>query len=139
MEFHAIGQDAIDGLIGGMQSKGSELNAAIMTLMNEAIAAAKSTLKIRSPSKVMEWIGDMTGEGWVQGLRKKEPEVAAATASMANASIGAAKGAASHGQGEAGGLTQHITVNSPKHLSAAEAARQIRRASQQLALGRGIA
>jgi hypothetical protein len=39
------------------------------------------------------------------------------------------------GLGNSKGITQHITINSPKPLSPSETARQVKNASRQLAMG----
>lgn len=50
--FKSIGKDSINGITKAIESNGSKLTKEVKTLMTSAVKAAKSELKIKSPSRV---------------------------------------------------------------------------------------
>lgn len=61
------------GLARGMSSAKSLVIAAAKDMARAARDTAKNELGVASPSKVFEWIGEMTGEGFQLGLDKTMP------------------------------------------------------------------
>ena len=66
--FVSIGQQVAAGLANGIAAGASRAVAAVQALCNNIVAAGQGTLKINSPSKVFEWMGEMSGEGYRIGL-----------------------------------------------------------------------
>lgn len=61
------------GLARGMTSSKALVIAAAKDMARTARDTAKNELGVASPSKVFEWIGEMTGEGFQLGLDKTMP------------------------------------------------------------------
>ena len=66
--FNSIGIQVAAGLANGIAAGASRAVAAVQSLCNSIIAAGQGTLKIGSPSKVFEWMGEMSGQGYQIGL-----------------------------------------------------------------------
>jgi phage-related protein len=77
----------IQGLISGMKSAAASVASAARSVVQGAINAAKSALKINSPSKVFIEIGKFTGEGFVVGMDRTAGAVANSAASLADSAI----------------------------------------------------
>lgn len=68
-ELEKLGTQAMKGFTTGLVQNTDYLNSSVKTFVNSMIKSFKKTLKINSPSKVMEVIGEYTGEGFVEGLK----------------------------------------------------------------------
>ena len=69
IDWAALGKAIIDGIIAGLKNAGAALFGALKNLASEALSAAKSTLKIESPSKVFrDEVGAMIPEGMAIGI-----------------------------------------------------------------------
>lgn len=66
--FFDIGAQVGNGLAAGMEAALPRVQAAAAALAAAAETAARSTLQVQSPSKVFEYIGEMTGEGFSKGM-----------------------------------------------------------------------
>ena len=66
--FSSIGSNMMNGLKNGIQNAASSIASAAKNVVSKAIDAAKSALKIKSPSRVFMEIGDYTVQGFVKGL-----------------------------------------------------------------------
>ena len=69
-QMYSIGVNAVSGLINGINAKKSDAVAAAKALAAAVERAAKVQLKINSPSKVFQAIGEGTVEGFVDGVSK---------------------------------------------------------------------
>lgn len=58
----------IDGLVGGIKAGVGPVVDAIKAMASSAVGAIKAALKIASPSKVFEGLGEFTGEGFAAGV-----------------------------------------------------------------------
>ena len=67
-EFKSIGTNIINGLKNGITSAASRVAEAARNVVQKAINAAKTALKIHSPSRVFMEIGNYTVQGFVKGL-----------------------------------------------------------------------
>jgi len=67
-EFFTLGQNLIQGLIGGIADKAAALVQTIKDNVNAAISAAKDLLGIKSPSRVFFDIGENMMLGLQQGI-----------------------------------------------------------------------
>lgn len=81
-EMAAFGIAIIDGIIGGINSKGMEILSVLGDWVQAAINYAKSLLGIASPSRVFFEVGVSIGEGLIEGVRAKEGEVLDTIGSM---------------------------------------------------------
>lgn len=66
--FRSIGTNIISALGSGISSMASSIVSKARSVVQGAINAAKSALKIHSPSRVFMEIGDYTVQGFVKGL-----------------------------------------------------------------------
>lgn len=63
-----IGKQATKGLINGMLSQLSGIAGASKTISKNVINSLKKALKIKSPSRVMEELGEYTTQGYIKGI-----------------------------------------------------------------------
>lgn len=68
--MYNVGDMAGSGLYSGLSSWADTLYSLAWSIANSINAAARSALRISSPSKVMEQVGQFTGEGLELGLEK---------------------------------------------------------------------
>lgn len=64
----SIGEDIVEGLIGGVKNKNGSIVSAMQNLATSAVNAAKDKLKIKSPSRVFAELGAFTAEGFGLGF-----------------------------------------------------------------------
>lgn len=86
-KFKSIGMQLAEGFAKGIQSGSYMSVQAAMAMATAAIAVAKSTLKINSPSKVFRAIGEGIPEGFVAGIDSMIGQVEKSSDSMAQSSI----------------------------------------------------
>lgn len=79
----SAGGDLIRGMINGIKNMAGSLVSAAKGVVSNAVNAAKSLLKIHSPSRVFKEIGGYTMEGMAIGLNKEGRNVIKDTASIA--------------------------------------------------------
>ncbi len=84
-QMTSIGGQIVQGLANGIRNGVSSVVNAAASVVSSAIAAAKSKLGIRSPSRVFMGIGDQTVAGLTLGLEKNTKYAAAAAAETATA------------------------------------------------------
>lgn len=70
-----LGKNATKGLINGMLSEIKGLDSASKQVANSIIKSIKKTLKIKSPSRVMEQMGEYTTEGFINGITSMQNEL----------------------------------------------------------------
>ena len=66
----SIGVSAVNGIIAGVNSRRAALISTMRSIALAAAQAARSALKINSPSKVFTQIGEYTGLGFEDGLKR---------------------------------------------------------------------
>ncbi|MFH9073454.1 hypothetical protein [Streptomyces alboflavus] len=81
--MYGAGIKAAEGLVKGLQKKQDAIEKQMMKIAKSMEKAIKRALKIKSPSQVMEEIGDYTAEGFALGMRRNR-SVTPAWASMLN-------------------------------------------------------
>lgn len=86
-DLFIAGQAAGDGLLEGLKSKESAIEAEMNKIADNMTATINNKLKSHSPSKVFEDIGANAGDGLSGGLLSKTGQVSAASATMAGAVI----------------------------------------------------
>lgn len=154
MTLKDIGKNAGKGLMDGLASMEPALVAKATSIANSIKAAMASAFDIHSPSRWMrDFIGVNMMRGWIDGMASMQsrviamsgqatdwmtpavPQVAGYTTPTGGSKLGRAiQAPAQTGNNATGGVTQHITINSPTALSPAETARKQKQAAQQLAL-----
>ncbi|MDX3713369.1 phage tail tape measure protein [Streptomyces europaeiscabiei] len=111
------GTQAGKGFLTGLQAQEAELQKAMGRLGAGLVAAIRKKLKIKSPSKATEWVGEMTAAGVGVGLDNTAATVAAAAARVADAAVPAVRTAspasiaASTAQGLAPGTRLRLVVD----------------------------
>ena len=78
------GRDLVEGFKKGIREKAASVAESARTMVTKAIDAAKSALKINSPSKVFAEIGRFTDEGFIVGLERYSSKVAKSATGVAN-------------------------------------------------------
>lgn len=73
--FFDSGKNAGKGFLAGIKGQQAEITKLMTKIAKDAAAAVRKTLKIKSPSKVMEGLGAFTIEGFLQGIGDLAPEV----------------------------------------------------------------
>ena len=67
-DFFGLGANVVEGFINGLKSKLTELRATATAIAAMVGIQVEKKNKIGSPSKLMEWYGEMMGEGYEIGL-----------------------------------------------------------------------
>ena len=149
-QLEVLGDQSMKGFISGLTKNTDYMTDEIKTYIKAMVDVFKAELKIHSPSRVMEMIGDYTGEGFVEGLKNTVNNVKKAANNIVDAAarplegvtsdLGAVKASIGNTGTRAVNNTTSTVVNnynmtqnntSPKSLSALDTF-QARRA--QLAL-----
>ena len=81
----------MQGLINGIKSSVSGVTSAISDMASNAVAKAKSVLKIRSPSRVMMGVGSDFSQGFINGIEGKSDEVAKTAIQQAQSAVDGVK------------------------------------------------
>ena len=84
IDLKQIGKDIIQGLINGLGAMGSFVTEKIKEIANSIPKWAKKILDIHSPSRVMDKIGQQTGEGFANGIDKKKKAAVKAAKAVAD-------------------------------------------------------
>ena len=83
-ELWSVGEQMIQGLIGGIEQMAANVAQAARDVVTDAINAAKSVLRISSPSRVFMEIGAHTGAGLALGLASSGDGVSRAARNLAD-------------------------------------------------------
>lgn len=84
------GAKAAEGLIAGLEKKQKAIEKAMMKIAKSMEKALKKALGIKSPSKVMEQVGDFTAEGFAVGVKKNSAKDAAWSSMLSPSPTGTA-------------------------------------------------
>ncbi|MEJ8671858.1 hypothetical protein WKI71_36495 [Streptomyces sp. MS1.AVA.1] len=108
--MYGAGIRAAEGLVKGLESQKKSLEKSMLDLAKFMEKSIKKALGIKSPSKVMEQVGDFTAQGFADGIRKNRA-IQQAWASMLNTP----QGGMSHAQGRgavvgAGGKGEPLVI-----------------------------
>lgn len=87
-DLEESGADGVAGYAKGLNSKVSEVDDAITTLVDDkTIKAMKNKLRSHSPAKETEDIGKDTGQGYVNGIKSKTEDADNAATGIAGAAV----------------------------------------------------
>jgi hypothetical protein len=111
--FTDIGNEIINGIVDAITGGAGRVVGAITDMASSAIAAAKKSLKIASPSKVFGDLGDQTVEGYAGAIDEGSDRVGAAVDALVGAPEPkeAAAPAASSSGGAPSVVIEKIEVN----------------------------
>lgn len=82
INWSAVGQSIIDGLVSGLTSGGSRVASKLREIAQNALEAAKGFLGIDSPSKAFMAVGRFSMEGMIEGVEQMKKRAAAAVTSV---------------------------------------------------------
>lgn len=85
IDLGSVASNMMNGLIAGIQEGGASAISEAQRIASEIAATMAGALKISSPSKVTEEIGNFTGQGLVVGMQGAESDIYSAAADMADA------------------------------------------------------
>lgn len=108
-ELEKLGTQAMKGFTTGLTTNTNYLDSSVRTFVNSMIKSFKKTLKINSPSKVMEVIGEYTGEGFVEGLKDTIGSVKEVAQNMAQSAATSLDGVKS----DIGSMKASVDTNNP--------------------------
>lgn len=102
-----VGKDIIGGLIKGMGSMVGAAADSVKEVAGKIVGGIKGALKINSPSKVTEQLGEWTGEGLAIGIKRTQQLVSAQAQALSAAAIPDMPQASAAGAGStmSGGVT----------------------------------
>lgn len=80
----AIGKEAINGIIAGLNAREPALLARAREIANAIKTTMQDALRVSSPSRVTRTIGEQIADGLIMGMKSSERAVAAAADSLAN-------------------------------------------------------
>jgi F0F1-type ATP synthase membrane subunit b/b' len=113
-----IGKNSMQGLIDGLNSMMGPLKQKAQEIASIVEKTVKSTLKIKSPSRVMMELGKWVPVGLAEGIEKNISAVVSATNLMARAAIpavpklnSAVAGATGFGSAQTSNVTKYGDVN----------------------------
>ena len=89
--LYQAGVDAAQGLVNGLASQQATIEGQMNVIARLMVKAIKKKLKIKSPSKIFEELGDQSMEGLAGGLTKSTGLVTDATESVGTAMIDSMK------------------------------------------------
>lgn len=97
--MYGAGMKAGEGLIAGLEKQQKNIEKAMMKLAKSMEKALKRALGIKSPSKVMQQVGDYTAEGFAIGVQRNTSKDQAWAALLPSSSGGTGSGGGSPGGG----------------------------------------
>jgi len=83
------GKQAGKGFLTGLQAQEKDIEKEMSVLAKKIEAAIRKALEIKSPSRLTQRLGGLTGEGFLVGFRNKHPEIEASARRMAALVAGA--------------------------------------------------
>ena len=147
IDWWGVGRSVIDGIARGVMETARSLARAAANAARAALDAAKSALGISSPSRVFrDEVGMQIGAGFAEGIDNSRQRLVESMENLigdikAEAKLNITgmdmdlKEGAYRANTVAGGITQNITIVSPKPLSERELAREFQNTSRKLAMG----
>jgi hypothetical protein len=109
--MYGAGIKAAEGLVKGLQSQQDAIERQMMRIAKSMETAIKKALGIKSPSKVMEEVGDYTAEGFAQGITRNRSVTPAWESMLAAPATGRPSGGGSGVGGQPIIVHQTITLD----------------------------
>jgi phage-related minor tail protein len=137
IDLSSIGRNIIQGLVNGIKGMGGAVSAAVKSLAAKVPDGLSKFLKMGSPSKLTEQLGEFTGEGFSIGLKNSIGNISDTTKRMAAAAVPDTKGAKTASIAKTATIAgKSLTVNlhSPKALDVREANRVFNRTLNTMSL-----
>lgn len=143
VDWLGIGSDIIRGIIDGIAGMGGALFDAVKNVASSAFNGVKNFLGIKSPSRLFrDEVGKWIPAGIAVGIEENSDLPLDALNKVIGVEGYDMSGTVRHMNGNrdgenrrfGGDIKQDITINSPRPLDPIESARQIKKASRQLAL-----
>lgn len=103
INLYDIGKDILLGMINGMKSMATAAVDAVKDVAGKIVGGIKGALKISSPSKVMEELGEWTGEGLAIGIKKTQSLVSAQAQELSTAAVPSVEQSTARGSAATGG------------------------------------
>jgi len=100
-----LGRDMIQGLVDGIRNMVGKVGEAVKSIADKITGGLRDFLGIKSPSRVLQQLGEYTGEGFVRGLEKTISAVRREAAEMAAAVTSGLSGLSTPGVAVASGGT----------------------------------
>lgn len=86
-ELYQSGVNAAQGLVDGLEKKRNQISKKMREIARDIVRAIRKELDIKSPSRVMDAIGGLTGMGLVNGLKRVSPVVDKTAAGIADKAV----------------------------------------------------
>lgn len=128
-----VGEEMIAGMEQGIKESQAILAFAAQAAAEQALAAAKAKLGIKSPSKAFKEIGKNVDLGFAEGIEENSSSIKRAIDNIISMPDTVVHSAVDTGTNKMG-FVQNLTINSPTALSPWEVQRQTRLANQQMIL-----
>lgn len=147
IDWWSVGRSVIDGITRGVMDTARSLARAAAEAARTALDAAKSALGISSPSRVFrDEVGLQIGAGLAEGIDNSRQRLIESMQGLVDEITAEAKlnitgmdidlrESRSGLNPRVSGITQNITIVSPKPLSERELAREFQNTSRKLAMG----
>lgn len=136
--------DFVAGLVQGIADGAGMVVSAVTGLAGSATGAFKSALGIASPSKVMQGLGENTGEGVAVGIDDAAPDVHGAASGLATAAVegvsGGGSGSSSTPPAAAGGgITVFVQIDGAGKSAMEITEEMVSSVFERIALSQGVA
>ena len=89
IDLKEVALDMIRGYVNGIRFAGTLVLKAVQGLGSTVINGIKALLRIQSPSRVMQELGEFTGQGFAKGIESEVPRVQKAAKATASAFLAA--------------------------------------------------
>ena len=136
IDLKQVGKDIIQGLINGIKSMAKAVGNAAKNIANGIGDKIKGILKLGSPSKLTEEMGEFTGEGLVIGLKNSLSKVQNMAAKMGQMAIPEDMNVKIESGIAATTSGKQLTVNihSPKALDVRQASKEFNKTLNKMSL-----
>lgn len=132
-----LGSDMIDGLVDGIKAGAEKVADAVTGVVDDAIAAGKDLLGIKSPSRVFRYFGEMTTAGYVEGLEDGAPDVDGAVGSVFALAPPTFGGGSSSVSSVRGATNVTINITAPAGAGLGEFRAMLLQALEEAGIGAG--
>ena len=111
--MYAAGIATAQGLVKGLESQEQKIAASMTRIATNLVRALRRALKIKSPSQVMDDLGQLTGLGFIDGVLEMQRKVALAARGLSDAAVRAINNSGLAAAMEAASLPMSVAVSKP--------------------------